>query len=91
MSRKLSGKDRKPCLLPALDWGFSEPVNRLSPFSTPPYITLVHLQCVFDHWEVMMADPLAPGSQTNTLCIDIRKRKGIKAEIMPLNEYEDKL
>ncbi|KAF5832095.1 elongation factor 2 [Dunaliella salina] len=48
-------------------------------------------QCVFDHWEIMMADPLSAGSQTNTLCIDIRKRKGIKPEIMPLGEYEDKL
>ena len=46
---------------------------------------------MFDHWECMMADPLSVGSQTNTLCIDIRKRKGIKAEIMPLSEYEDKL
>ncbi len=39
----------------------------------------------------MAADPLSAGSQTNTLCIDIRKRKGIKPEIMPLSEYEDKL
>jgi elongation factor 2 len=48
-------------------------------------------QCVFDHWEVMGADPLSAGSQTNTLVLDIRKRKGIKPEVQPLGEYEDKL
>jgi len=48
-------------------------------------------QCVFDHWEMMGADPLQAGSQTNTLVLDIRKRKGIKPEVQPLGEYEDKL
>lgn len=48
-------------------------------------------QCVFDHWEIMQADPLSAGSQTHTLVGDIRKRKGIKPEVQPLNEYEDKL
>ena len=69
--------------------------NMLKTFITTNMLKLLSTyataQCVFDHWECMMADPLAPGSQTNTLCIDIRKRKGIKAEIMPLSEYEDKL
>lgn len=45
-------------------------------------------QCVFDHWELMQADPMSAGSQTNTIILDIRKRKGIKAEPAPLNEYE---
>jgi elongation factor 2 len=48
-------------------------------------------QCVFDHWEVMGADPMQAGSQANTLVLDIRKRKGIKPEVQPLGEYEDKL
>jgi elongation factor 2 len=48
-------------------------------------------QCVFDHWEPMQADPLQPGSQSHTLITDIRKRKGIKPDVQPLNEYEDKL
>ncbi|KAJ9532280.1 elongation factor 2 [Haematococcus lacustris] len=48
-------------------------------------------QCVFDHWEPLPADPLQSGSQAHTLIADIRKRKGIKLEILPLNEYEDKL
>jgi hypothetical protein len=45
-------------------------------------------QCVFDHWELMQADPMQPGTQTNTLILDIRKRKGIKAEPAPLGDYE---
>jgi elongation factor 2 len=48
-------------------------------------------QCVFDHWEMMGADPLQAGSQSNTIVLDIRKRKGIKPDIQPLGEYEDKL
>lgn len=45
-------------------------------------------QCVFDHWDVMGADPLSAGSQTNQIVLDIRKRKGIKPEMSPLGEYE---
>ena len=48
-------------------------------------------QCVFDHWEVMQADPLTVGSQAHTLVLDIRKRKGLKPEPSPVSEYEDKL
>ena len=48
-------------------------------------------QCVFDHWEILNADPLQAGSQASNLIGDIRKRKGIKAEVQPLSEYEDKL
>lgn len=48
-------------------------------------------QCVFDHWEMMQADPLQTGSQAATIVADIRKRKGIKPEVQPLSEYEDKV
>ena len=48
-------------------------------------------QCVFDHWDHMQADPLTPGSQTAEIIAGIRKRKGIKLEVQPLGEYEDKL
>merc|ERR1712176_430313 len=48
-------------------------------------------QCVFDHWELMSADPHKEGSQSNTICMDARKRKGLK-EIIPTSaDYEDKL
>ncbi|KAF6161843.1 hypothetical protein GIB67_001141 [Kingdonia uniflora] len=48
-------------------------------------------QCVFDHWEMMIADPLEAGSQAQVLVEEIRKRKGIKAQLPPLSDYEDRL
>ena len=48
-------------------------------------------QCVFDHWEVLEANPLEPQTQAGKLVADIRKRKGLKLEVPPLNEWEDKL
>ena len=36
-------------------------------------------------------DPLGAGNQANTIMLDIRKRKGLKENPAPLNEYEDKL
>jgi elongation factor 2 len=48
-------------------------------------------QSVFDHWETMSSDPQQPGNQANTIMLETRKRKGLKPEPAPLNEYEDKL
>eukprot|EP00216_Chloropicon_sp_CCMP2111_P005196 CAMPEP_0198234072 /NCGR_PEP_ID=MMETSP1446-20131203/167_1 /TAXON_ID=1461542 ORGANISM="Unidentified sp, Strain CCMP2111" /NCGR_SAMPLE_ID=MMETSP1446 /ASSEMBLY_ACC=CAM_ASM_001112 /LENGTH=846 /DNA_ID=CAMNT_0043914801 /DNA_START=322 /DNA_END=2862 /DNA_ORIENTATION=- len=48
-------------------------------------------QCVFDHWEMMGSDPLSEGSQSQTICLDARKRKGLKVEMPTLSDYEDKL
>ena len=48
-------------------------------------------QCVFDHWDMLNSDPLNPDSQSGKLVCDIRKRKGSKPNVPPLNEYEDKL
>jgi elongation factor 2 len=48
-------------------------------------------QCVFDHWDMLNSDPLNPDSQSGKLVKDIRKRKGSKENVPPLNEYEDKL
>jgi len=48
-------------------------------------------QCVFDHWDMMMSDPLEAGSQAATLVHDIRKRKGLKEQMTPLSDFEDKL
>ncbi|KAK4386829.1 Elongation factor 2 [Sesamum angolense] len=48
-------------------------------------------QCVFDHWDMMSSDPLESGSQAATLVADIRKRKGLKEQMTPLSEFEDKL
>ncbi|TVU29915.1 hypothetical protein EJB05_21507 [Eragrostis curvula] len=48
-------------------------------------------QCVFDHWDMMSSDPLEAGSQAAQLVLDIRKRKGLKEQMTPLSEFEDKL
>ncbi|KAF0921027.1 hypothetical protein E2562_038229 [Oryza meyeriana var. granulata] len=48
-------------------------------------------QCVFDHWKIMTSDPFQAGSQSAKVITEIRKRKGLKEEITPLSEYEDKL
>nr|GEX49861.1 elongation factor 2-like [Tanacetum cinerariifolium] len=48
-------------------------------------------QCVFDHWDMMSADPLEATSQAATLVTQIRKRKGLKEQMTPLSESEDKL
>ncbi|KAJ6419700.1 hypothetical protein OIU84_029759 [Salix udensis] len=48
-------------------------------------------QCVFDHWDMMSSDPLEAGTQAAQLVADIRKRKGLKEQMTPLSEFEDKL
>jgi len=48
-------------------------------------------QCMFDHWDIMQADPMKEGSQAHQLVLDIRKRKGLKVELPILGDYEDKL
>ncbi|KAF8411276.1 hypothetical protein HHK36_003823 [Tetracentron sinense] len=48
-------------------------------------------QCVFDHWDMMPSDPLEPGTQASVLVSDIRKRKGLKEQMTPLSDFEDKL
>ena len=48
-------------------------------------------QCVFDHWEMLSSDPMKEDSQTNVICLDTRKRKGLKVEMPNLGDYEDKL
>jgi elongation factor 2 len=48
-------------------------------------------QCVFDHWDMLGSDPYDANTQAGKLVLDIRKRKGTREFIPPLNEYEDKL
>ncbi|CAA2981847.1 Elongation factor 2 [Olea europaea subsp. europaea] len=40
--------------------------------------------------DMMSSDPLEAGSQAATLVIEIRKRKGLKEQMTPLSEYEDR-
>jgi elongation factor 2 len=46
---------------------------------------------VFDHWDMLGSDPYDANTQAGKLVLDIRKRKGTREFIPPLNEYEDKL
>jgi elongation factor 2 len=48
-------------------------------------------QCVFDHWQVMNQDPFEETSKIRQIINDIRKRKGLKEGIPPLDDYYDKL
>ncbi|KAK9915055.1 hypothetical protein WJX75_004191 [Coccomyxa subellipsoidea] len=48
-------------------------------------------QCVFDHWETMSQDPLSPGNAAAAIIDGIRKRKGLKPDVTPLSEFEDRL
>eukprot|EP00246_Nothoceros_aenigmaticus_P000339 TRINITY_DN104_c0_g1_i5.p1 TRINITY_DN104_c0_g1~~TRINITY_DN104_c0_g1_i5.p1 ORF type:complete len:844 (-),score=211.68 TRINITY_DN104_c0_g1_i5:290-2821(-) len=48
-------------------------------------------QCVFDHWEMMTTDPLDSSTPAGILAAAIRKRKGLKENMTPLSEFEDRL
>jgi elongation factor 2 len=48
-------------------------------------------QCVFDHWQLVPGDPLVEGKLRDEVVANIRKRKGIAAEIPPLDRFKDKL
>jgi len=48
-------------------------------------------QCVFDHWEEMGGDPCEVGSKSNELVETIRKRKGLRPGVPPLENFIDKL
>jgi len=48
-------------------------------------------QCSFSHWEIVNDDPLVEGSKANKIVKDVRRRKGLSENIMPLSHYLDKL
>ena len=48
-------------------------------------------QCVFDHWEQMSGNPLEVGSKANEIVEGIRKRKGLKAGVPTIDNFNDKL
>ncbi len=47
-------------------------------------------QAVFDHWEMLDIDLQEVGSQAGTIVANTRKSKGLKEQITPLSESEDK-
>ncbi|CAF2838079.1 unnamed protein product [Rotaria sp. Silwood2] len=48
-------------------------------------------QRVFDHWQVINQDPFDDSTKVRQIINDIRKRKGLKEGIPPLDDYCDKL
>jgi elongation factor 2 len=48
-------------------------------------------QCVFDHWQIVPGDPYESGSKLGQVVAGVRKRKGLKEEIPPLDNFYDKL
>lgn len=48
-------------------------------------------QCVFDHWQQIMGDPLDDKDKTNELVKGIRKRKGLKETVPDIGNFYDKL
>ncbi|KAL5570154.1 hypothetical protein UlMin_026729 [Ulmus minor] len=54
-------------------------------------IPLAFPQCVFDHWDMMSSESLEVGSEAATLVTEIRKRKGLKEQMMPLSEFKDRM
>ena len=48
-------------------------------------------QMIFSHWETVTGEVTEIGSQANRIVMSIRERKGLKAELPDLNDYNDKL
>lgn len=48
-------------------------------------------QCVFDHWQEYPGDPLEPNTLANKLVLAVRVRKGLKPDIPPLDQFNEKL
>ncbi len=53
--------------------------------------TFESIVIVLQTFDSTVQDPLSDGNQANVIALDIRKRKGLKPNPSPLNEYEDKL
>jgi len=48
-------------------------------------------QCVFDHWQILMGNPLDSASKPFKIVAETRKRKGLKEGVQSLDNYLDKL
>jgi len=48
-------------------------------------------QLIFSHWQMLNGDVFEEGSQVNTVVMEVRQRKGLKAELPDFNDYYDKL
>jgi len=48
-------------------------------------------QLIFSHWAPTNGNPYEEGSQANKVCLEVRKRKGLKDGMPAFNDYYDKL
>jgi len=48
-------------------------------------------QCSFDHWSTMNGDPFTSGNRVYDIVMETRKRKALRADLPPLDEYLDRL
>jgi elongation factor 2 len=48
-------------------------------------------QCVFDHWAPVPGNPVESGSKAREILAQIRKRKGLPADVPLVSYYHDKL
>jgi elongation factor 2 len=48
-------------------------------------------QLIFSHWQLVNGSPYDEGSQAQGICSDVRKRKGLKAEMPAFADYYDKV
>ena len=46
-------------------------------------------QCTFDHWDAMDGNPFTPGNKVYEIVRATRKRKAMKEDLAPLEEYLD--
>jgi elongation factor 2 len=46
---------------------------------------------IFDHWQTIESDPFDPLTRSGKLVDEIRKRKGLKIGVPPLENFLDKL
>jgi elongation factor 2 len=48
-------------------------------------------QMIFSHWQLVNGDPFEERSQAATICMNVRQRKGMRAEMPNFNDYYDKI
>lgn len=48
-------------------------------------------QMIFSHWQLVNGDVSEAGSQANQIVMDVRARKGLKAELPEFGDYYDRI
>ena len=74
----------KPHLLFAESFGFAAHLTSLTACQA-------FSQCEFDHWGNLNGDPLHATSKVTATVTEIRKRKGLKESISPLDNFVDRI